>query len=98
MSRISITSEALTAPHVQPHVIWRETDDGIVIVDPTAGKVRVLNPVGSEIWKMLHDHKSLDEMQTEVAAIYDVSAEQARDDIRRFLDDLETRGLIGRPA
>jgi hypothetical protein len=37
-------------PAYLPELIWHDTEDGMVIVSPTAGKVRVLNKVGGTLW------------------------------------------------
>lgn len=75
-------------------LIWRETDDGLVIVDPAMGKVRVLNGVGADIWKMVDAGKSVGEIEGELVATYGISAELATTDVANFLTDLKKRKLL----
>lgn len=75
-------------------LIWRETDDGLVIVDPAKGKVRVLNGVGADIWKMLEAGKTVGEIEGELVAEYGISAELAAADLNNFLTDLKQRQLL----
>lgn len=75
-------------------LVWRKTEDGVVIVDPKGGNVQVLNGVGSDIWTLLSDGKSLDEIGEFVVAEYEVEKEQATTDVNAFVDDLIERGLL----
>ena len=75
-------------------LIWRETDDGLVIVDPSKGKVRVLNGVGAEIWRMLESGSSIGEIESTLMAEYGISAETANTDVANFLSDLRSRNLV----
>ncbi len=75
-------------------LIWRETDDGLVIVDPALGKVRVLNGVGADIWKMVEAGKTVQEIESELVTTYGISAELAATDVNNFLSDLKQRQLL----
>lgn len=75
-------------------LIWHETDDGIVVVDPTEGKVRVLNGVASFIWRLVSENKAVSLIQQQLVQEYDVSAEQAESDVSSFLAQLEKQGLV----
>ena len=81
-------------PQPVAKLIWRQTKDGLVIVDPNAGKVRVLNPVAASIWEQICASKSLDEIRANIVATFDVSDEQASADLNAFVTDLDQRGLL----
>ncbi len=81
-------------PRVAPSLIWREVDDNSVIVTPQSGKMRVLNGVGSTIWRLLTEGQSITAIAEQVTEQYDVALEQAESDLSRFLEDLTARGLI----
>jgi hypothetical protein len=98
MSSIAVSEVEVGRVQLMPHVIWRETDDGVVVVDPVAGAVQVFNPVGSSIWKMAEAGKSEAEMQAGLVEEYEVSADQALHDLRQFFGELDQRGLIIRSA
>jgi len=81
-------------PRIAPSLIWREVDDNSVIVTPQSGKMRVLNGVGSTIWRLLTEEQPIAAIAEQVTAQYNVSLEQAQSDLSHFLDDLTARGLL----
>lgn len=80
----------------QDHIVWRETQDGVVLVDPSKARVRVLNQVASEIWKQIQAGVDSAAIKRNIAEQYDVSAEKADTDVEAFLDTLADRNLIRR--
>lgn len=82
-------------PAVAEKLIWRETMDGIVIIDPSIGKVRVLNGIGSVIWKLIaEDQKRIDEIIDHIVTEYEVDVAQASQDLHAFLEDLTSRHIL----
>lgn len=75
-------------------LIWRETDDGLVIVDPAMGKVRVLNGVGADIWKMVEEGQDVPMIERRLVEDYGISAATAAADVATFITDLKGRKLI----
>lgn len=76
-------------------LIWRDVDDGTVIVSPTAGKVRVLNPLGSTIWELLDGQHTVADIEEFLSQKYhQVPRPQISEDLQIFLDDLTNRGLL----
>lgn len=73
---------------------------GETLIVPVTGHVMdlesiyVLNPVGSRIWELLEAPTTADRIAQTVAAEFAVSPERASDDVREFLDELGSRGLI----
>lgn len=53
-----------------------------------------LNAVGARIWELLREPKSLEEVQTAIVNEYDVSAQQAENDLLQFLRGMMAEGLI----
>lgn len=87
-------SSKVKVPSLPSALIWHETDDGIVVVDPTEGKVRVLNGVASSIWKLVSKQMDVNDIQEQIVSEYDVSAEQAQTDVSEFLTQLAGQGLV----
>lgn len=75
---------------------WRKLDQQTVIVDPRSRKVHVLNGTGSELWDLLAEERSLDELRRalERQGQFAVGEEQLVRDIAAFLADLNERGLV----
>lgn len=88
MSRTHLT------PRIAPDLLWRTLDDDAVIVSPRAGKVRVLNGIGTTIWKMLADGKQMEEIEAHLVAAYQTTIEQLRPDVEGFLAELASRDLL----
>ena len=84
----------MKSPQLVENLVWRETDDGIVVVDPVEGRVRVLNGVGSIIWKQLNKSVTLEAMREHLVEQFEISAERAREDIDTFLSQLTERKMI----
>jgi hypothetical protein len=87
-------NDANGIPQAAPGLIWRALDDGVVLVSADAGHVRVLNRIGGAIWKLIDGRNTIADMQRYLVAQYDVSPEQATDDLQLFLTDLSQRHLI----
>lgn len=82
-------------PTRPPNLIWHETDDGTVIVSPTAGKVRVLNKVGTTIWELMDGQHTVAEIEQTLVTTYSkIPAEQINIDLFHFLGDLANKGLL----
>jgi hypothetical protein len=83
-----------TVPDIAPEVIWRVVDDGAVLITPEAGKVRVLNEVGTAIWKLIDGRRSVAEIERALVGLYNIAQQTAHDDLYAFLDELTERRLV----
>ena len=77
-----------------PSLIWRDMDDGTVLVSPEGGQVRVLNEVGSLVWQIMDGHKSIAAISHQIAQEYAITDEQAARDVEKFLSELDQRELL----
>ena len=77
-----------------PSLIWRDMDDGTVLVSPEGGQVRVLNEVGSLVWQIMDGHKSSAAISHQIAQEYDITDEKAARDVEKFLSELDQRELL----
>jgi hypothetical protein len=75
----------------------RETisQDGAVLLDIEQGLCFSLNPIGTRIWEMLKDGRSLDEITDALEQQFRVPRTQLLDDITGFLKQLEEMRLVG---
>ena len=81
-------------PRIQSEIIWRRVDENTVVVSPHSGQMRVFNGTGSVIWELLANEQSVEAIQAYLVEQYRIPAEQADQDLRRFLAELRERGLI----
>ena len=83
-------------PKRSPELIGQKTDDGMVIVSPTAGQVRVLNRLGSSIWQLLDGEHSLHEIESDLVQRFSTQVDslKIREDLDQFIRELERRGMV----
>ncbi len=81
-------------PKLAPDLIWRTLDDDAIIVSPKVGKVRVLNGIGTSIWKLLAEGQQREEIEAALVDAYQTTPEQLRADIDRFFQELSERNLL----
>jgi hypothetical protein len=81
-------------PQIEPNLTWRVLNEETVVVSPNDGKYCVLNGLGTVIWQRLSEQNSLEGIEKYLVTNYEVSEEQAREDIGRFLSDLSQKGLL----
>ena len=87
--------QAHKIPQRPASLIWRETDDGLVIVSPEQGQIRVLNAVGAFIWQTMDGQHTLDQIRHALQQKYaHVPFNQIEADLQQFLTDLQQRHLI----
>ena len=73
---------------------------GETLILPVTGHVAnldsiyVMNDVGSRIWDLLGAPMPVEQIASTLSAEFDVSVEQAGEDVREFLGVLSERGLI----
>ncbi len=66
-----------------------------VPVDSSCGKsIVVFNPVSYFLWQELKSEKSFDELLEAMLKNYEISEEEAKNDLNDFLVQLEENGLL----
>ncbi|MBR6643841.1 MAG: PqqD family protein [Lachnospiraceae bacterium] len=53
-----------------------------------------LNSVGAEIWTRLADNMEISQIAKDLSAWYNISEDEALDDVREFLAQLEKQGIV----
>jgi hypothetical protein len=78
----------------------RETvnQDGAVLLDIEQGLCFSLNPVGTKIWEMIKDGRSIDEIADTLERDFRLPRAQLLTDISDFLKQLENMRLVGEQA
>jgi hypothetical protein len=70
------------------------TDEGVVLLDISSGKIFQSNPVGSRIWIKLQQGSSLSKIVDEISAEFNAPREQVEADVLEYVQSLKTGGLI----
>ena len=66
----------------------------IVALNVERGQCYGLNSVATEIWRMLEEPKSVDEICATLTTDYDVDAATCRSEVLALLSQLEQEGLV----
>jgi len=69
-------------------------DEGGLVVLPTKREVKVLNPVAIKVFAMLDGSHSEEQIAEAVVEEFDISVEEAAEDIRVFLGELRRNGML----
>lgn len=84
-----------TIYHPTQSLLAREVDDGVVLISPAEGEIKVLNPVGGLIWEMVTQKKSIAEIESNLSQQFqEISRDQIERDLRHFIAELLQRELI----
>jgi len=82
-------------PKRHPDTAFRQVgDEGGLVVLPGRSEVKVLNPVGIKIFSMLDGTHTGEEIIQAVQEEFEVTEEQAREDLSRFLEELDRNGML----
>ena len=73
-------------------------DDGGLVVLPGRAEVKVLNPVAIKVFGLLDGGHSVEQIAAAVAGEYDVSLDDARADVVRFVEQLHEHDMLERGA
>jgi hypothetical protein len=65
-----------------------------VILDLSSGMYYGLNPVGTRIWQLIQEPKTVKEVEETLLSEYEVDAEQCQQDLMAILQQLKDQGLI----
>jgi hypothetical protein len=75
-------------------VVGAELDGESVLLDVETGTYFGLDPVATDIWRLLRDAQSVDEICARLLDGYEVDPGELRADVVAFLALLEAKGLI----
>ena len=78
------------------HVLWREIDGEIVLLDTKKGLYYGIEGTGTQIWRHMQENITLQQIMDAIANEVDVQKETLINDIRRFSEKLMKAGLIER--
>jgi len=76
------------------HVVSREVEGELVLLDLESGIYFALDSVGARIWALISDGASLETVRDTMLAEFNVEAETLERDIRTLMNELERRKLV----
>lgn len=75
-------------------IIHSKLDDEIVMLSIEKGKYFGLNPVGSRIWELIEEPKTVSTIISTLADEYEVSLETCEKDLLHFLSQMAEQQII----
>ena len=78
----------------QADVHQQQVNESIVILNPSEGKSHELNETGMYLWRQLEKEQTYTTLLENLCSEYDVSNEQATQDISDFIDTMLDQKLI----
>ena len=79
---------------IPEQVLFRDLGGESVLLHLGSGLYFGLDEVGTLIWTLLSEGRSLGEIQEHVLAHYDATAQQVEADVHRIVDELCDSGLL----
>lgn len=79
---------------VHPSVICRELSGETVLLNLESGVYYGLDAVGTRIWQLLQQGKTIDGVCDVMLEEYDVTPDVLRDDVSRLVSELRERGIV----
>ena len=85
----------VTHPRRNPKTSFRDFgEDGGLVVLPGRAEVKVLNAVGMRIYPLLDGKHSRDQIVDAIVSEFEISPEEARQDLDAFLSELGANGML----
>ena len=79
---------------ISDEVICQVLDDESVLLDLASENYLGLDEVGTRIWQLIDDGETMRSVVATMLDEYDTSEETLVGDLDKFLNDLQTQGLI----
>jgi Coenzyme PQQ synthesis protein D (PqqD) len=70
------------------------TEEGVVLLDVSSGKIFHSNPIGSRVWTKLQEGSALPDIVDEITTEFKAPREQVEADILEYVQSLKSNGLI----
>lgn len=84
----------MTAYERAPDLLWRRTFDRVLILVPGTGDVVTLAGTGVDLWDALVVPRSLGQLATGLAELYETSRTEVEHDVAPVVADLAARGVL----
>jgi hypothetical protein len=73
---------------------WLEVEDDVVALDAKASLYLRANESGAELWRLLADGATRQQLADQLVTVYEIDAERAGGDVDAFLKMVSERGLL----
>lgn len=80
--------------NISPKVHHSQVKNEVVILDPRSSAYFNLNPVGSTVWKLIEESKTVEQIKSAILDKYEVSEEECDLDLQELLQELVDAKLV----
>ena len=80
--------------NVREDVLWKIVDGEAVMVDPDKDEYCYLNRVGTRIWELIAENKSVADIERRLIREYDAPEADIRSGLKKLIDNLREKDLI----
>ncbi|MFN3966405.1 MAG: PqqD family protein [Endomicrobiia bacterium] len=80
--------------HNEKNIAWRIIDGTACIVTVKDSRLHILNEIGTRIWQVIEKGIEFEDLIEKILQEYEVGPEKLKQDIKEFLDELNSKGLI----
>jgi hypothetical protein len=72
-----------------------EIEGEVIILNPETHSVTKLNESGGQLWQLLSESRTVEELTDHLASSYDgVPRDQIQEDVRKFIQNMQEIGLV----
>jgi hypothetical protein len=89
-----VTQGATETIRLREEVIWRELDGQVVVLNPKTWNYLGVNGTGNELWPLVVEGATREQLVGHLTNTYGVSAETAERDVAAFVDSLSELELL----
>ncbi|MEK4372520.1 PqqD family protein [Paenibacillus sp. FSL R5-0473] len=79
---------------IDSNVIYVEMDGQSILLNMESSQYYALDQVGTFIWNLMKDGRTLNEMEQEILLAYDITEQQVKNDLKIYIDELSRVGII----
>jgi hypothetical protein len=79
---------------IREDVVFRELEGEAVLLSLESGTYFGLNDVGTRIWALIQEHRSLRSVLESIQQEYEVSPKTLESDLLHLVEELHTKGLV----
>ncbi len=83
-------------PRQNPDIAARVIEGTAYLMDPTAGELHSLSEVGTRIYDLLDGQRTVAAIVDQLESEYEADRGTLESDALAFLEELESKGLVGR--
>jgi hypothetical protein len=79
---------------ISDNVVWREFAGEVVILDLESQHYFGLTGSGNDMWQLIAEHGSSDQVLEHLSAKYDVDPTNLKSDFERLVNELAAKGMV----